>query len=377
MWSNSDATFFMINVYSSQRTTEKCTLCSRIKDFIHSHDGEYVLFGDFNIVRDASERFRSIFNSDEAKSFNTFIDDTNLMEIPLGGRRFTWMYKTASKMSRLDRVLVSQNVSSTCVDMRLTALSRGWSDHVPIMYHNLKTDFGPTPLRFFHSWLTLHGFDEVVKQSITEEEYVGCVEFHDKLKCIKSRIRTWVAEKKAVNSSRKGIVSSRLEVIDKKIDDNEATSDDMEEWNNVLMERMVTYDEIRSAVWDCGSDKAPGLDGFTVKHLWEDIKEDYRPISLVGVQYKIITTILANRLASVIDKIISKEQSTFISGRQILDGPMILSEEKVEAGLIRGSRVGLNNVNVSPLFYADDAVVISDWHKDRYMEIMNVFASFH
>ncbi|GJZ28090.1 RNA-directed DNA polymerase, eukaryota, reverse transcriptase zinc-binding domain protein [Tanacetum coccineum] len=53
---------------------------------------------------------------------------------------------------------------------------------------------------------------------------------------------------------------------------------------------------------------------------------DFRPISLIGIHYKIIAKILANRLSKVIDKIVSKEQSAFIAGRQILDGPVILSE---------------------------------------------------
>ncbi|GKB56734.1 RNA-directed DNA polymerase, eukaryota, reverse transcriptase zinc-binding domain protein [Tanacetum coccineum] len=125
-------------------------------------------------------------------------------------------------------------------------------------------------------------------------------------------------------------------------------------------------EEIRSAVWDCGSQKALGPDGFTfkfVKHFWDDIKldiqsfmvkffkssklpqgtnsafitlipkipnplliRDYRPISLIGIQYNIIAKILANRLSKVIDSLVSQEQSAFISGRQILDGPLILSE---------------------------------------------------
>ncbi|GKA04326.1 putative RNA-directed DNA polymerase, eukaryota, reverse transcriptase zinc-binding domain protein [Tanacetum coccineum] len=54
--------------------------------------------------------------------------------------------------------------------------------------------------------------------------------------------------------------------------------------------------------------------------------KDFRPISLIGIHYKIIAKILADRLSKVIDKIVSKEQSAFIAGRQILDGPLILSE---------------------------------------------------
>ncbi|GKB34823.1 RNA-directed DNA polymerase, eukaryota, reverse transcriptase zinc-binding domain protein [Tanacetum coccineum] len=53
---------------------------------------------------------------------------------------------------------------------------------------------------------------------------------------------------------------------------------------------------------------------------------DFHPISLIGIHYKIIAKNLANRLSKVIDKIVSKEQSTFIAGRQILDSLIILSE---------------------------------------------------
>ncbi|XP_071712284.1 uncharacterized protein [Rutidosis leptorrhynchoides] len=53
---------------------------------------------------------------------------------------------------------------------------------------------------------------------------------------------------------------------------------------------------------------------------------DFRPISLVGCFYKTVTKILTNRLQGVIDNIISPVQTTFIAGRQILDGPLMLSE---------------------------------------------------
>ncbi|GJY03259.1 putative RNA-directed DNA polymerase, eukaryota, reverse transcriptase zinc-binding domain protein [Tanacetum coccineum] len=146
--------------------------------------------------------------------------------------------------------------------------------------------------------------------------------------------------------------------------------------DRIYLDSMVTLEEIKAAFWDCGSQKAPGPDGFSfmfVKKYWDfshlDIQsfvndffasgmfpcgsnssfftlipkvpnplyikdyrpislyiKDYRPISLIGIHYKIVAKILANRLVKVIDSIISHEQSAFISGRQILDGPLILSE---------------------------------------------------
>ncbi|KAL4573961.1 hypothetical protein LXL04_020783 [Taraxacum kok-saghyz] len=54
--------------------------------------------------------------------------------------------------------------------------------------------------------------------------------------------------------------------------------------------------------------------------------KDYRPLSLTGLQYKVIAKLLTNRLTQVIDSVISVEQSGFVKGRQILDGPLMVNE---------------------------------------------------
>ncbi|GJR98251.1 cysteine-rich receptor-like protein kinase [Tanacetum coccineum] len=53
---------------------------------------------------------------------------------------------------------------------------------------------------------------------------------------------------------------------------------------------------------------------------------DYRPISLIGCVYKVISKMLASRLAKVIGSVIGPNQSTFIEGRQILDGCLVANE---------------------------------------------------
>ncbi|GKB28399.1 RNA-directed DNA polymerase, eukaryota [Tanacetum coccineum] len=135
---------------------------------------------------------------------------------------------------------------------------------------------------------------------------------------------------------------------------------------NVDLESDVNYEEIKRAVWDCGTNKSPGPDGFTFeffRRYWNIINQDvvnavqeffasgtfpsgcnssfitlipkkndaklvkdFRPISLIGSFYKIIAKILANRLSLVMSDLISDVQSAFVPNRQILDGPFILSE---------------------------------------------------
>nr|GEZ21584.1 RNA-directed DNA polymerase, eukaryota [Tanacetum cinerariifolium] len=132
------------------------------------------------------------------------------------------------------------------------------------------------------------------------------------------------------------------------------------------LERCVSCDEIQRAVWDCGNNKSPGPDGYTFeffKKYWDfigpdfcdaveyffvngsffkgcnssfvalipkviDAKfvNDFRPISLIGCIYKVVTKILANRLVLIIADLVSDTQSAFVAGRQILDNPFILDE---------------------------------------------------
>nr|GEX42708.1 RNA-directed DNA polymerase, eukaryota [Tanacetum cinerariifolium] len=114
----------------------------------------------------------------------------------------------------------------------------------------------------------------------------------------------------------------------------------------VKLESDVSNEEIKRAIWDCGIDKSPGPDGFTFgfyRRFWNLIEndvydavkyfitygvipkgfnsyfialilkipdantvKDFRPISLIGSLYKIITKILANRLVGVLGDIVNE-----------------------------------------------------------------------
>ena len=54
--------------------------------------------------------------------------------------------------------------------------------------------------------------------------------------------------------------------------------------------------------------------------------KDFRPISLVGNVYKLLSKVLANRLRRVMDNLISESQNSFVGGRQILDSVLIANK---------------------------------------------------
>ena len=52
----------------------------------------------------------------------------------------------------------------------------------------------------------------------------------------------------------------------------------------------------------------------------------YRPIALINVIFKLVAKVVASRISPVAHRVISKVQTVFIKGRNILDGPLALHE---------------------------------------------------
>ena len=134
-------------------------------------------------------------------------------------------------------------------------------------------------------------------------------------------------------------------------------ADKLSDEDQIKCEGEVSYKECEAAVNNMKANKSPGLDGICIeiyKAFWPligqflvtvfnqcfemetlpesqrlsvmslihkkdetDKIENYRPISLTNVDYRILAFILANRLQNVIGKIIDPDQTAYIKGRYI------------------------------------------------------------
>ncbi|GJW85506.1 RNA-directed DNA polymerase, eukaryota [Tanacetum coccineum] len=98
LWIPNDVRLMWIVVYAPQNLSTKIALWSLLVNIIGAWDGNLVMMSDFNEVREAGERFGSVFNERQSVIFNEFINNSTLIDIPLGGFKFTWTNRWATKM---------------------------------------------------------------------------------------------------------------------------------------------------------------------------------------------------------------------------------------------------------------------------------------
>ncbi|GJW56437.1 RNA-directed DNA polymerase, eukaryota [Tanacetum coccineum] len=164
----------------------------------HWH-GEVVVMRDFNEVRFVSKRHVFTFYASNAAEFNTFITNSHLIDVPLGGYSFTWSDKHASKMSKLDRFLISDGLLDLFPNLSGLILHCRIFDHKPIILKESHMDYGLTPFCLFHSWFLEQDLAYVVEDSWNNDGVHASnamIFLKNKLKSLKQTLKTWSIQKR-------------------------------------------------------------------------------------------------------------------------------------------------------------------------------------
>nr|GEW34398.1 putative RNA-directed DNA polymerase, eukaryota, reverse transcriptase zinc-binding domain protein [Tanacetum cinerariifolium] len=362
---------------------EKVTISDNFME-IYGRDGECIIMGDFNVVRTESERLGSVFDMVAAQAFNNFISCAGLRELTLDGYSFTWAHKFGSKMSKLDRFLISEDmVKREWIPMEIPKTNnlikfklklqqlkkaiRTWNQNrnkrINVEIIKVKTKLGEIDKILDHG----HGSSEVLKcrlelmNDLDEKKKLENMDNAQKVKVKwsierdeNSKFFHGIINKKRTTQDIRGMMVNGEWVIDPHRVKEEFRKHSNHQFlkppdsrcilnfpfpkklnakQRDFLDGWVSREEIRKVVWDCRVNKSPGPDGFTFEFFplipkVQDAKfcSDYRPITLIGNMYKVISKFLANRIAGVISELVSDVQSAFVAQRQILDGHFILNE---------------------------------------------------
>jgi hypothetical protein len=196
---NENRRCFVVNVYAKCNLLDKRRLWGDILMSKGGFGGDlWCVAGDFNSVREPTER-RGVRNtslggrSGEMTEFNDFLEELELWDLPLIGRRFTWCHPNGVSMSRLDRILISPAWGDLWGDPSVRVLCRDVADHCPLVLRYCSDDWGPKPFRFNNYWLKHKDFKDVVLNawsSTSVDGWMGHI-LKVKLKSLKGIIKEW------------------------------------------------------------------------------------------------------------------------------------------------------------------------------------------
>nr|GEX75748.1 RNA-directed DNA polymerase, eukaryota [Tanacetum cinerariifolium] len=395
-WNSNKSRVLFVMVYAPQSIALKLVLWEYISLLISCWDGETIVIGDFNEVRTSDERLGSVFNLSSARAFNSFISVSRLVDVKMEGYSFTWSHPSASKMSKLDRFLVAEGILSYFPSISAVCLDKNLSDHRSILLREAVE--GDENSIFFHGIINKKRSQLSIRGVLVDGQ--------------------WKTDPDVVKDAFKDHFANRFKLPQQsrfKLNfpfPNRLSNDQV-----VDLDRCISHDEIRAAVWNCGVNKSSGPYEYSFeffRRYWRfivadaKVVNDFRPTSLIGSLYKVFMKILSNRLATVISDLVLDTQSAFVSNRQILDGPFILNEiltwckrKKKHAMIfkvdfakaydlvrwdylldvllafgfgpnwckwIRGVFNGIQiheSLKVSHLFYVDDAIFMGEWSQSN------------
>ncbi|GKA39100.1 RNA-directed DNA polymerase, eukaryota [Tanacetum coccineum] len=238
---------------------------------------EVVVMGDFNEVRYASERYGSVFHAANAVEFNDFIVNSHLHEIPLDSENLDDMNKKDS------------------IDLAQKAKVK-WAI------------VGDENSKFFHGIVNKKRRYLAIKGILKDGE--------------------WINNPTRVKAEFSHHFSNRFSQPDWiRVPLAEHFPRCLSEDLSCDLEVEVNSDEINKAVWECGSDKSPGLDDFTFeffKKYWSIVGNDV----ILSVKEFFSSGFIPNGCNPSFIALIPKQSRTsaFVKGRQIMDGPIILNE---------------------------------------------------
>eukprot|EP00253_Pinus_taeda_P033369 PITA_33369 len=415
------------NVYLPNHYREKEQCWTDLKENMDNEQNpNIILTGDFNLALHANEKRGGNFTHDPFRSqLEEIMSDHELIDIIPKNRKYTWNNRRLGPgniMERLDRILVNISLLSTFTAGHTKILNATASDHFPILLTlDSHSQLGPIPFSYNPLWRNIEEAEEIIETTWKHHvegspSHIWETKIRNTRKALKEwakraeetkwRIKSrqlWLKEgdkstayfhkqatvrktRNNVNAitgnegnqhnnqeSIKRVASLHFKSL---LTENHEAADYSEllqhlpkgisQEVNDSLNREITEEEIRKAIWTLQPDKSPGPDGFPINFYrdhWQLIRKyllkilrgiqrkgkmggftnstflalipkenrptsfsRFRPISLCNSSYKIFTKIIATRLQPLLPSLISENQGGFLSNRQIHDTITLVQE---------------------------------------------------
>jgi exonuclease III len=178
-------------VYEPQEDQAKLQFLGEIRWLQHCVTDKWLIIGDFNMILQAADKSNDNINRRLMDAFRAVVDDLELKELPLRGRRFTW--SNNQTQTRIDRAFCSSSWDLMMPNVCLHALSSRVSDHCPLFIVGQATVRKFKGFRFEVFWPKLPGFLQVVQEAWAGDPNVfnPFLSLHVKLQRTSKALRQW------------------------------------------------------------------------------------------------------------------------------------------------------------------------------------------
>ncbi|PWA83737.1 hypothetical protein CTI12_AA166400 [Artemisia annua] len=309
-----DVDILIINVYAPQEEYDKKVLWRHIISMASSWSGPLCVVRDFNSTCTPEERLRCMIDHANMANFNSFLAEANLLDQPLQNASFTWeggrgvikgqqeIKSYDAQMKRLGAVSEQRALShgevQQLVEIRIKRrfIKRQEETKKMLSSRVQWLKLGDKNTHFFH----------LMSRIRCNSSYISGIQIGDSWEENPEIIKNYILNHFARTFSAP--FHSQIQI----------------NWSSFGLASLSTNE------FHCNSAFPSGFNSSFIvlipKHNVPREITRMRPISLLNAPYKILAKVLANRLRSVLPRLVSCNQNAFVSSRQLLDGVMLLNE---------------------------------------------------
>lgn len=210
------ATWSITGVYGPQAEGDKVLFMEELRRIKQHTLSRWMLLGDFNMIYKASEKSNNNINLRLMGRFRAMIEDLELIDFPLLGRRFTWSNERQNiTLTKIDRVLVTNDWEAAFPHYQLSPASTNVSDHCPLILKKMEAAHYKA-FRFENHWLKCPEFDGIVTQAWSKEVKSGdpIRVLHTKLYRTARALKEWNKHKKRDMVFLSGVANEVIFMLD-------------------------------------------------------------------------------------------------------------------------------------------------------------------
>jgi hypothetical protein len=167
--------WWFTGVYGPQTDALKIQFLQELCNMRLACVGPWAVGGDFNLIFRAADKNNSNVDRVMMGRFRRFLNDLNLTEVPLMGRKLTWSNeREAPTLVRLDHVFVTMDWEEYFPDCVLQSSASSISDHCPLLLGLHDFFMGRRWFHFESFWPWLDGFVEEAQMSWNQHVDANC-----------------------------------------------------------------------------------------------------------------------------------------------------------------------------------------------------------